>query len=259
MSLKNKIVLITGSADGIGKAIATAFALKGSRLMLCDVNGEILSKTVDELKALGVECYGVQYNASDPADVERVFDSLIEKYGDIDVLVNNVGIAGPTKAVQDITIEEWRSTFNVDVDSTFLMCKFAAPYMIKKESGKIVNMSSISGKHALLNRSPYCAAKMAVIGLTRCLARELGVHNITVNAVCPGGVKNARGDLVYHKQAEARNCTYEEVVAKTLEQYALKHLVPMKDVAEMVTFLSDEELSNSITGVDINVSSGAYI
>ncbi len=259
MSLKNKIVLITGSGDGIGKAIATAFALKEARLMLCDVNSETLNNTVEELRALGVECYGMQYNASDPADVEKVFNELIDKYGDIDVLVNNVGIAGPTKPVQDITLDEWRTTFSVDVDSTFLMCKLAAPYMIKKQSGKIVNMSSISGKHALLNRSPYCAAKMAVIGLTRCLARELGVYNITVNAVCPGGVKNARGDMVYRKQAEAKNCTYEEVVAKTLEQYALKHLVPMKDVAEMVTFLSDEELSNSITGVDINVSSGAYI
>ncbi|MGN0734732.1 MAG: SDR family NAD(P)-dependent oxidoreductase [Anaerovoracaceae bacterium] len=259
MSLENKIVLVTGSGDGIGKAIATAFALNKARLMLCDVNGEVLEKTVEEMRQLGAEAYGVQYNASKPEEVEKVFNATIEKYGDIDCLVNNVGIAGPTKPVQDITMDEWTTTFAVDVNSTFYMCKLAAPYMIKKKAGKIVNMSSISGKHALLNRSPYCAAKMAVIGLTRCLAKELGVHNITVNAVCPGGIDNARGAMVYQKQAEARGVTVEEVINKTLEQYCLKHLVPMSDVAEMVLFLCDEEKSNSITGLDINVSCGAYL
>jgi len=259
MSLKNKIVLITGGADNTGKTIAMKFAKEGARLLLCDINQETLDKTVAEIRAMGVEAHGVQYDAAKPEEVERAFGELIQVYNDIDVLVNVVGIAGPTAPVQDITIEQWDQVFDIDVRSTFHMIKLAAPYMIKKNYGKIVSMASMSGLHSLVNRAPYCAAKIAIVGLTRCLAKELGVHNINVNCVCPSNIDGARGTMVMQKQAEARGIPMEEVLERYLEPYCLKRRIPMEDVAEMVLFLSDDARSHSITGQDMAVSCGAYV
>jgi len=259
MSVKNKIALITGAADNIGRAVTLKFAAEGARLLLCDVNMEKLESTMAEARALGAEVHGVQYNAALPEEVERAFQSLIGVYGDVDILVNVVGVAGPTAPVQDVTIEQWDQVFAIDVRSTFHMIKLAAPYMIRKRSGKIVSMSSMSGKHSLINRAPYCTAKIAIIGLTRCLAKELGAHNINVNCVCPSNVDNPRGTMVMQKQAEARGIPVEEAMERYLEPYCLKRRIPMDDIAEMVLFLSDDARSHSITGTDMNVSCGAYI
>ena len=260
MSVKGKIVLITGSADGIGKAIAAAFAKEGSKLVLCDLNGEALERTAAEMKELGAEdVIAVRYNAGKPEDIDMVCQKMIDHYGDVDVLVNNVGIAGPTAPVQDITLEDWDATFAIDVRGTFQMIKNCAPYMIKKKEGKIVSMASMSGPHSLINRTPYCAAKMAVIGMTRTLAMELGAYNINVNCVCPSNIDNERGTLIMQRQAAQEGVPVDTILQRKLAQYCLKRRIPMEDVAQMVLFLSDDEKSRSITGVDMPVSCGAYV
>ena len=260
MSVKGKIVLITGSADGIGKAIARAFAHEGAKLVLCDLKEELLNKTAEEMKESGAQdVLAIPYNASKPEDIDMVCRKMIEYYGDIDVLVNNVGIAGPTAPVQDIKLEDWDATFAVDVRGTFQMIKNCVPYMIRKNEGKIVSMSSMSGLHSLVNRTPYAAAKMAVIGMTRTIAMELGVHNINVNCVCPANIQNERGTLIMQRQAEQEGVTVDEILQRKLATYCLKRRVPMEDVAQMVLFLSDDERSHSITGADFPVSCGAYV
>ncbi len=259
MSVKNKIVLIAGGADNTGKAIAKRFAKEGARLLLCDIKQETLDQTVAELRAMGAEAYGVQYDAGKPEEIERAFAELIKVYGDLDVLLNVVGIGGPTAPVQDITIEQWDQVFAIDVRSIFHFIKLAAPYMIRKKEGKIVSMSSMSGLHSLANRAPYCAAKIAVVGLTRCLAKELGVHNINVNCVCPSNIDGPRGTFVLQQQAEERGITLEERIAQELEPYCLKRRIPMDDIAEMFLFLSDDEKSHSITGQEMQVSGGFYV
>ncbi len=260
MSVKGKVVLITGFGDGIGRAIAAAFAREGAKLVLCDLNPETLNRTAGEMKELGAaDVLAIQYNAGKPEDIDMVCAKMIEHYVDVDVLVNNVGIAGPTAPVQDIRLEDWDATFAIDVRGTFQMIKNCVPYMIKKKEGKIVSMASMSGPHSLVNRTPYCAAKMTIIGMTRTLAFELGAHNINVNCVCPSNIENERGTLIMQRQAEQEGVTVDEILQRKLAQYCLKRRIPMEDVAQMVLFLSDDEKSRSITGVDMPVSCGAYV
>ena len=137
MSLKDKIVLIAGGADNTGKLAAMKFAKEGARLLLCDISQEKLGNAVAELRAMGAEAHGAQYDAAKPEEIERAFAELIKVYGDIDVLINVVGIGGPTAPVQDITIEQWDQVFAVDVRAVFHFIKLAAPYMIKRKRAKL--------------------------------------------------------------------------------------------------------------------------
>ena len=257
MSVKNKVVLITGSAGGIGKCTALRFAKEGARLVICDVNPETLAETEKEICDLGAEVLAVQYNARDLDSINNVFAKMIERFGTIDVLVNNTGIAGPTKPIVEMSPEEWDETLEVNLRGAFYCIKLAAPYMIEKKEGKIVSLSSMSGKKSLPNRSPYDASKMGIIGLTRCAAEELGVYNINVNAVCPGAVAGPRLDKVFSNLARVQGKTIEEVANRFFEPSFFKRAVPPEDIAEMILFLSDEERCHSITGQDFNVNCGA--
>jgi len=256
MSVKGKIVLITGSASGIGKCTAELFAREGARLLLCDVDSETLAETEKELKAAGATVATQVYDGRKTADIDLVFKKLDEVYGDLDILINNTGIAGPTKPIVDMEAEEWDETLEVNLRGAFYCIKKAAPYMMKKKCGKIISLSSQSGKKSLPNRSPYDASKMGIIGLTRCAADELGAYNINVNAVCPGAVEGPRLDKVFEGQSQSRGITVEEARGEFTKPAFLKRTVPPQDVAQMIVFLSDDEKSRSITGQDFNVNCG---
>ena len=256
MSLKNKVVLVTGSAGGIGKVTALRFAQEGAKLAICDINEDTLKETASEIEALGAEVLSVAYDARDLLSTDEVFRKLLERFGTIDVLVNNTGIAGPTKPITDMTVEEWDETIETNLRSVFYCTKLAAPVMKEKNFGRIINMSSMSGKRSLPNRSPYDASKMAIIGFTRCAAEELGRYNITVNAVCPGAVEGPRLERVFLKQAETRGISIEEVKDEFFKSSFLKWAVSPEDIAETILFLADDEKSHSITAQDINVNCG---
>lgn len=256
MTIKGKVAVITASATGIGKVIALRFAGEGAKLVISDINNEEIKKTADEIAATGAEVLAVKCDIGKTEDIDNLFEKVKDRFGTIDILVNNGGIAGPTKPITEVEPEEWDLTLNINLKSTYYCIKKAVPYMIKQNKGKIVNISSMSGKKALPNRSPYCASKMGIIGLTRCAADELGKYDITVNAVCPGAVSGKRIDLVFENLAKAEGTTIEAARDKFLEPSPLKKLVSPEDVAEMVLFLSDDEKSKSITGQDINVNCG---
>lgn len=256
MSVKGKVVVITASAGGIGKATALRFAKEGAKVVICDINDEDLKKTEAEVAALGAEVLALHCDVEKIEDIDNLFMKTIEQFKTVDILVNNAGIAGPTKSILEVEPEEWDRTLRINLRAMYYCIKKISPYMIKQNKGKIVNLSSQSGKKALPNRSPYCASKMGVIGLTRCVAYELGEYNITVNAVCPGPVSGKRLDFVFEKLAEAEGVSVEKVKEDFLASAPLKRAVPPEDIAEMILFLSDEEKSNSITGQDINVNCG---
>jgi NAD(P)-dependent dehydrogenase (short-subunit alcohol dehydrogenase family) len=256
MSIKGKIALITGSAGGIGKCTAELFAREGASLLICDIDPVALVATEKELKNLGAKVASVVYNARKTEDIDQVFKKLDEVYGDLDILVNNTGIAGPTKPIVEMSAEEWDETLEVNLRGAFYCIKKAAPYMIKKNSGKIVSLSSQSGKKSLPNRSPYDASKMGVIGLTRCAADELGGHNINVNAVCPGAVEGPRLDKVFEGQSKSRGITAVQAREEFTKPAFLKRTVPPQDVAQLILFLSDDDRSRSVTGQDFNVNCG---
>jgi len=255
MSVKGKVAIITAAAQGIGKATALRFASEGAKLAICDIDEEALTKTEEELSKL-TEVIAVKCDMSKISDIDDFFGEVDRVYGTVDILVNNAGIAGPTKPIIDIEPDEWELTLNVNLRAGYYCIKKAAPYMIEKKSGKIVNLSSMSGKRALPNRSPYCASKMGVIGMTRTVADELGKYDITVNAVCPGAVSGKRLDLVFENMARVEGKTVDQVKNDFLAPSPLKRAVPPEDIAEMVLFLSDEEKSNCITAQDINVNCG---
>jgi len=259
MSITGKVALITGSADGIGKSIALLFAKEGARLMICDINPEALQKTEREIRDIGADVASIQYDGRSLTDIDRVFDKLRVTYGDIDILINNTGIAGPTKPVTDVSPEEWDETLEVNLRGPFYFMKKAAPYMIRKNSGKIVCIASQSGKNPLPNRSPYCASKMGVIGLVRCVASELGQYEINVNAICPGMVEGTRLDLIFEGLSKSRAIPVEELKKELLRNNMIERPASPDDVARMALYLSDDEMCRSVTGQDFNINCGMVV
>lgn len=255
--INGKVVLVTGSGRGIGQAIALRFAKEKVKLVIADLDAEGLEVTKKAAEMGGSEVLSVICNFSVPKDIESLFDQIFKVYGRIDILVNNVGIAGPTRPVTEISLEEWDESMAVNLRSQFHTIKLAAPSMIRNGGGKIVNISSMSGKKSLPDRSPYCASKMGVIGLTRCASEELGKHNITVNAICPGPVGGERLERVLNNMATEQGLTTQQVIERFFAPSHIKRAAAAEDIAEMVIFLSDEEKSRSITGQDINVNCGA--
>ncbi|NLW78978.1 MAG: SDR family oxidoreductase [Ruminococcaceae bacterium] len=259
MSIKGKVAWITAAAAGIGKATALLFAREGAKLVVCDIDEAGLQQLKGELEALGAEVLALPYDAGDTAQIDAVFNAMMQTFGTVDILVNNAGVTGPSKPVYEISVEEWDKTLEVNLRGSFYCLKLVAPVMIKNGGGKIVSLSSQTGKRALVERTPYAASKMAIIGLTRTAAEELGPHNITVNCVCPGAVEGPRGVWVRANMAKARGITVEELEKISLAGAPLRRRVPPEDVAQAILFLSDAERSNSITGEDMNVTCGAVM
>lgn len=256
MSIQGKYAYVT-SAGALGKAIAEIFAENGANVCISDIDAPKLEEIGKELREkYGTKILTVPCNMSKIEDIDHVFEMIDKEFGTLDILVNNAGIAGPTKPITEMSVEDWDLTLNINLRAQFYCIKKAAPYMIKKNEGKIVCMSSQSGKRALQARSPYCASKMGVLGLARTAALELGKYNITVNSVCPGPVDSPRVVDVWTKIAQERGITFEEQRDRAMETAMLKHLVPARDIAEAVLYFSDAEKSSSTTGQDLNVNLG---
>jgi NAD(P)-dependent dehydrogenase (short-subunit alcohol dehydrogenase family) len=245
---------VTGASQGIGRVIATELAAEGANVALAarsDGIYETESMIDDEDRTLAVET-----DVTDEDSVAAAIDTTVERFGGLDCLVNNAGIAGPTKPVEEITVEEWQHTMDVNVLGPFLCTKHAAPHLRASERGSVVNIGSISGKRPLTDRTPYTASKMAVIGLNRTLAFELGDDDVTVNAICPGATRGDRIERVIQGQADAQGISFEEAKRKVFsEDAALGRLVEPEDVAGMVAYLASER-GRRITAQDVNVDGG---
>jgi len=259
MHLDNRIAIVTGGGQGIGQQIALRLGQEGAVVIVADINERGSWETAEMItKNGGKKARVIPTDITYEEQVVNLIKKTLEIENRIDILVNNSGIMGPVKNVEDITIEEWDATMAVNLRGMFICCKHTVPAMKRQGKGSIVNIASITGKRPLTQRSPYATTKMGVIGLTRTLAAELGKWKICVNAICPGGVTGPRLDLVLEGIMKFSGKTREQVVAERAEASALKTFVDAKYIAAAVAFLCSED-GAMITGQDINVCGGTIM
>ncbi len=255
MLLKDKIVVVTGGGRGIGRVIALACAEEGANLVLAARSLEAMEETRAAITGLGREALVVPADIRDVHSVQAMAARALEYFGRVDVLVNNSGITGPTARLWEIAPEEWEETFAVNVTGVYLCCRAFLPSMIERRAGSIVIISSMTGKRPLVGRSPYAASKLALVGLARTLAWEVGAYGIRVNVISPGTVEGERVERVFRTQAELKGISIDEARQEFLRDSPLGRMVSPWDIARAVVFLASDQAA-SITGEDLNVSAG---
>lgn len=227
-------VAITAAGSGIGLAIARAFAGSGAQVHVCDLAPE----AVEAASAEGL--VATQVDVADIAALDHWVDTALGRLGGLDVLVNNAGAAGPTALVEDVEADEWQRCLAIGVTSHYRTCSRVVPSMKAAGSGSIINISSTAGQYGLGMRSPYVAAKWAVIGLTKTLAVELGPSNVRVNAICPGSVYGARMEGVITREAAARGVDPAALEREYLQGQSIARWVQGSEIADMCVFLASD-------------------
>lgn len=235
--LKDKRVVVTAAASGIGRHIAEGFLAAGARLYVCDVDEAALQDFLRQHDRLD----GVLADVSERDQVDRLFDGAAAALGGLDVMVNNAGIAGPTASLEEVDFADWRRTLAVNLDGMFHCLQRAVPLLkAAGPGGSVVNLSSAAGVFGFPRRTPYASSKWAVIGLTKSLAHELGPFGIRVNAICPGAVAGPRIDRVIAAEAAASGRDEADVRANYASFSALQSFVEPEDIANMTLFLCSE-------------------
>ena len=246
--IKGQRVIITAGGSGIGRAIADLLLENGAKVHICDIVDDFLENFAKEHPKAGV----TKSDVSKESDVARLFSDASNTLGGLDAMINNAGIAGPTKPVEDISLDEWNNCLGVGLTGQFLCTRLAVPLLKTNGGGSIVNMSSVAGKYGFPGRSPYSAVKYGVIGITETWARELGPSNIRVNAIQPGVVEGARIDAVIAARAKLYGKSEFEVEKGLLEHVSLRRMVTGQDIAETTMFLMSDAAKN-ISGQTIAV------
>ena len=248
--LKNKNFIISAAGDGIGFAITKLIVENGGKVYLTDIDQKKINKISRNNKYKN-KIFANQLDANNHNQVKQYFKSL-SNLKKIDGLINNVGIAGPTKYIEKITREEWQNTIETNLNSHFFFTKFAIPLLKKNKSGSIINLSSTAGLFGFPQRTPYAASKWAIIGLTKSLAMELGKFKIRVNAICPGSVEGDRMKRVISAKANLLKVN-SNIIQKEFESMtSIKSFVKKEDIASMAVYLLSDH-SNNISGQAIAV------
>lgn len=237
----SKNVVISAAADGIGWCIASALLEQGYTVYASDINQEKIDE-INKHPLINKRLFIENVNASDPDSVNHYFESLRNKVLDINALINNVGIAGPTGMMEEVSVDDWKNTIDTNLNSHFYFTKDAIP-LLKNKGGSIVNLSSTAGIFGFPLRTPYAASKWAIIGVTKSLAMELGQFNIRVNAICPGSVSGDRIDRVIKAKADSLSIDENQVREDFEGMVSLKTFVDKEDIANMVVFLLSDEAS----------------
>ncbi len=241
-------VLVTAGASGIGRAIVAALVEAGARVHVCDVDETALTGFRAAVPDAGTTLCDV----ADEGAVDRLFAEVRERLGGLDALVNNAGIAGPTGPIEEIDPADWRRCLEIDLTGQFLCARRAVPMLKAAGGGAVINLSSAAGRFGYAFRTPYAAAKWGVIGLTQSLAKELGPHNITVNAILPGIVAGPRMDGVIDARARQLGLSHADMERQYLEKVSLRRMVTPQEVADMALFLISP-LGRGISGQSLGV------
>jgi 3-oxoacyl-[acyl-carrier protein] reductase len=241
---QRQVVLITGAARGIGRAIAERLARDGHHLALNDIDGDTLARVVGRINEAGPPVLEHAGDVSDPETIGRMVKNVIARFGVIDSLVNNAGIGGIGKSILDLTLDEWEEMIRVDLTSTFLLCRAVLPDMIARQRGRIVNISSITAMMGVAGSTHYAAAKAGVIGFSKSLAREVADKRINVNVIAPG--------LIDTDMSRKRGIDHQRLLV------AWPRIGKPRDIAGVVAFLLSDE-AEFITGQVLSPNGGAYM
>jgi NAD(P)-dependent dehydrogenase (short-subunit alcohol dehydrogenase family) len=233
--LEMKRVLVTGGAGGIGLAIARRFHAEGCHVLIGDVSEAALAAAQDALLGL----VALRCDFSVLADIEALFEVLGRELGGLDVLVNNVGIGGPTTPAEHLSSDEWQHVLDVNLTGTFEVTKRAIP-LLKESAGTIINLSSAAGRFGYPNRLAYSVTKWGIVGLTKTLSMELGRDGISVNAILPGAVGGDRFERVMEGRSQLSGKSRDELVDELLKIQSLKKIVQPEHVADLAYFLTTE-------------------
>ena len=252
--LKDKVAVITGSAQGMGYAIAQAFIQEGAKVVITDINEEAIEKALAQFQKEGADVIGIRMDVSDKAAVVEMVAKVVLQWGKIDILVNNAGGALFTPhRLEEIEEKDWDLVVNVNLKGAFFTCQQIIPVMVKNGGGTIINMSALAGHwKASLAGVQYTAAKAGVEGLTRQLANDWGKENIRVNAVAP--TVTMTGDRIASLWAEKGKSKQDQI----LSQIPLRRLSEPAEIASTIVFLASDE-SSYITGITLDVCGGRYL
>ncbi|WP_332775863.1 SDR family oxidoreductase [Polaromonas sp.] len=246
--LNGKRVVVTAGAQGIGLAITGAFVAAGATVHICDVNDDFLADAKRKFPQVSQS----HTDVSKADQVDAMFAELTTRWGALDVLVNNAGIAGPTAAVEDTAPGDWEQTIAVNLTGPFLCTRRAVPLLKAAGGGSIVNLSSIAGRLGFPLRTPYSASKFGVIGLTQTWAMELGPSRIRVNAILPGIVAGDRQERVIAAKAASYGIGHEAMRQRLLSKVSLRSMVTAQDIAHQIIFICSPA-GASISGQSLSV------
>lgn len=245
LSLQGKVAVVTGSTKGIGRGIVEGLALSGANIVVVSRSQQDCDATAANLQNYGVKAIGVRTDVTRISEIEALVSKTIDTFGRLDIMINNAGSA-ITKKAEDLTEEDWDRVINMDLKSVFFCAQTAGREMIKQNSGKIINISSMLGLVGEKQVLPYCVAKGGVIQMTKALALEWSRYNIQVNAICPGYI------LTSINAAELRQ---EKIYNHIIKKIPVQRLGDVKDLAGAAVFLASEA-SNYMTGQTIVIDGG---
>lgn len=243
MMLKDKVAIVTGGGQGIGKSITLRLAQEGAHVAVCDIKQDIADACAAEIRKLGVKSQPYICNVADAKQAEETVNKVIDNFGRVDILVNNAGVTRDTLLMR-MKEEDWDFVLNVNLKGTYNFTKSVVRPMMKQQSGKIVSIASIIGLIGNAGQCNYAASKAGVIGFTKSIAKEVASRNINVNAVAPGFIATHMTEVLP-----------EDVKKKMLEAIPMGRFGTPEDVADVVLFLASD-LSRYVTGVVVNISGG---
>ena len=255
-TLKNKKIIISAGASGIGWAITKVCLAKGASVYLCDNDPKAINK-VKKHSLYNKRIFVSKIDASNEIEVIDFFQLVKKKFKKLDALINNIGIAGPTGSIEKLESNEWENTLHVNVNSHFYFNKQAIPLLKKTKSASIINISSGAGIMGFPLRSPYAASKWAVVGMTKTLAMELGKYKIRVNAICPGTIKGDRMKRVIRDKAKFTKISAKIIEKDFISMSSMNCWIREEDVGKMCSFLisnDGERISGQVIPVDGNAT-----